>query len=261
VSSVLLQRLECFYILRCARLDMEEPDSLSALTRKALSLISVSVSLYSLLSNNSTMALPPPAPLTPRSSPGPVLTDHTIQDCCIDCFTRVSVFISGATWDTLYNIMSVPSEPELRALLTSSIFSNPRTKPTQKLTDTCERIADWLQLHGRHASASRDIIPIALTILLRFRVCNAGKGALFGYGDEVKLVVAIKVAYGNTCDVWMRGSSWKRSTGIDAGVIEKAQILFLETIEWRSWVKEQDFKEFCGRFEVVWDEMLKEEDL
>jgi hypothetical protein len=26
-------------------------------------------------------------------------------------------------------------------------------------------------------------------------------------------------------------------------------------------VREQDFKEFCGRFEVVWDEMLRDEEL
>jgi hypothetical protein len=190
--------------LRCVRFDIEEICSLCALIRTTLSQHKYHFAIPSTRRQLNHGAFSSPhSPLKFRLSPN---RPHA-QNCCIEEFTRMSAFISGTTWDTLYKMMSVPSEPELRALLTSSIFLNPRIQPIQKLTDTCERIADWLQLHGRHASASKYNTPVALVILLRFRVCNAGKGALCGYGDEVKLVVEIKIAYGNTCDHWMRGSS------------------------------------------------------
>jgi hypothetical protein len=193
--------------------------------------------------------------LTPRSSPGSIPTEHTTQRHTIEEFTWLAGFISGVSWETLSNINSMPSEAELRSLLHDFNFAEARIQPTQILTDTCERIFDWLDYYGRRSSASRDIIPIALAILLRFRIRNADKGALLEYDDSVKLVVAIKIAYGNTCDQWMHGKAWKKFTGIKAEDIKNAQIVFLDTIEWRTWVREQDFCDFVKRFGVVWDEM------
>jgi hypothetical protein len=134
----------------------------------------------------------------------------------------------------LYNIMSILLELELQALLANFDFLGPETQPTQPLIDTCERVVDWLKFYGRKALASNDIISIALALLLRFRVCNAGQPALIKYGDEVKLAVAIKIAYGNTCDQWMTGKTWKKILGIDMEVMRKAQIVLLGTIEWRT---------------------------
>jgi hypothetical protein len=193
--------------------------------------------------------------LTPRSSPGSIPTEHTTQKHTIEEFTWIAAFISGVLWETLSNINSVPSEPEIRSLLHDYNFPDARIQPKQTLTNTCERIFDWLHYYGRRSSASRDIIPIALAILLRFRIRNANKGALLEYDDSVKLVVAIKTARGNTCDQWMHGKAWKKSTGIKAEDIKKAQNLFLDTIEWRIWVGEHDFCEFVKKFGVVWDEM------
>jgi hypothetical protein len=81
------------------------------------------------------------------------------------------------------------------------------------------------------------------------------------YGDEVKLAVAIKIAYGNTCDQWITGKAWKKIFEIDAEIMKKAEVVFLETLEWRTWVREQDYKEFVGRFAVVFEIMCWEDEL
>jgi hypothetical protein len=31
-------------------------------------------------------------------------------------------------------------------------------------------------------------------------------------------------------------------------------------MDWRTWVREADFKEFSGRFEVVWEMLLDDDD-
>ena len=139
-------------------------------------------------------------PFTPRSNPGKVPSEHTAQTCPLDNLTKLSAFISDTPTMTLYSIMSTASEAELRALLSTAITADPRIRPTLKMTITCGRIFRSQREHGQLVEASRDVVPYALFLFLKFRVIDQQERAWHKFEDHVNLSSTFKTAYENTCD-------------------------------------------------------------
>ena len=192
--------------------------------------------------------------LTSRSSPGSVPTADIQQYYLGYDLTKLAGFISGAPPNLLYNIMSAATEFELRALLATVNPLEQRLQPNLPMISTCMRITRWLENCSESGAISKDVVPCALFLLLKVRVLNR---SMQTYDETIRLGVAIKIAYGNICD----GAMWRRTMEylLDKTfyLIQETELAFLYDLDWRSWVRETDFKEFVWRFEIVWEMLLE----
>jgi hypothetical protein len=200
-------------------------------------------------------------PLTPRSRPGCVPTADITQYYLGDDLTRLAGFITGAPPDILFNIMSAASEADLRELLAGINPSDPQTQPCVSMNTTCARISRWLESGSKRWVVSKDVVPCALFLLLKFRVLTRGVSCNSQtYEENLRLVAAIKTAYGNICDSTMRPKTWEEIAARPFAYVQGAELAFLKDLDFRTWVRETDFTEFVGRFEIVWEVLLDHED-
>ncbi|KAF1840667.1 uncharacterized protein K460DRAFT_359247 [Cucurbitaria berberidis CBS 394.84] len=196
--------------------------------------------------------MPHSTSLTPRSNSGSTPSVDTAQSCSLEAFTKLAAFISGAPWTTLSAIMSAGSEDQLKETLASVDLSDPQIQPSTSVTTTCQLIHKWLERYGQRSAASRDLIPLSLLLLLKFGVQNGATGALLKCNDSVRLVVALKIAFGNTSDSWMTLKPWEKQTGVLAELITKAEPLFLGVLDWGTWVQNDEFTDFVARLDMLW---------
>ncbi|KAI4905938.1 hypothetical protein J4E90_011055 [Alternaria incomplexa] len=54
--------------------------------------------------------------------------------------------------------------------------------------------------------------------------------------------------------------AWADIMGRQYADLQGAEIAFLKDLDFRTWVHEADFKEFVGRFEIVWEMLLENQD-
>ncbi|KAG9187060.1 hypothetical protein G6011_10168 [Alternaria panax] len=197
---------------------------------------------------------------TPRSSPGRVPTADIQQHYLGEDLTRLASFISGAPPDLLYAIMSAATNANLRILLASFNYLDPRIQPSIPMKATCARITRWLETCSESEAISKDVIPYALFLLLKVRVLNNCTGRLRTYNETARLGVAVKVAYGHLCDGTIWPTTLEYFLRMPFYHVQYTELAFLKDLEWRSWVHETDFNEFVGRFKVVWDVLLDYDD-
>ncbi|KAI4700504.1 hypothetical protein J4E89_010956 [Alternaria sp. Ai002NY15] len=186
-------------------------------------------------------------PFTPRSNPGNVPTADITQYYLDDDLTKLAGFITSVPPDLLYNIMSAATEADLRTLLALINPSDLRIEPGYLMTRT------W--------AVSKDVIPCALFLLLKFRVLTRdGVCHSQTHEESLRLAAAIKTAYGNLCDSRVSPKAWADIMGRQYADLQSAEIAFLKDLDFRTWVHEANFKEFVGRFEIVWEMLLEDQD-
>ncbi|KAH6861215.1 hypothetical protein BKA58DRAFT_393066 [Alternaria rosae] len=200
-------------------------------------------------------------PYTPRSSPGSVPTADITQYYLDKDLIKFAGFITCVPPDLLYSIMSAATEADLRALLALINPPDLRIESGFLITRTCARVSNWLRNGNQRWAVSKDVIPCALFLLLKFRVltrdgvCNSQT-----HEESLRLAVAVKTAYGNLCDSRVSRQTWADIMGRPYADIQGAEIALLKDLDFRTWVHEAEFKEFVGRFEIVWEMLLEDRD-
>jgi hypothetical protein len=198
-------------------------------------------------------------PFTPRSSPGCVPTADIAQHYLWRDLIKLAGFITGAPPDLLYNIMSAPTEADLRAFLGHVDRSHLQIQLGFLVSNTCARVSRWIEGGSQLWAVSKDVIPCALFLLLKFRVLTRnGTCHSQTHEESLRLAAAIKTAYGNLCDSTVGPRTWEDIMGRPFVDIQGAEIAFLKDLDFRTWVHETDFKEFVGRFEIVWEMLLED---
>jgi len=175
--------------------------------------------------------------------------------------TKLAGFITSVGPDLLYNIMSAATETDPRALLALINPSDLRIEPGFLMARTCARVSNWLRTGNQRWAVSKDVIPCVLFLLPKFRVltrdgvCNSQT-----HEESLRLAAAIKTAYGSLCDSRVASKTWADIMGRAYADLQGAEIAFLKDLDFKTWVHEADFKEFVGRFEIVWEMLLEDQD-
>ena len=202
---------------------------------------------------------------------------------------RLSTFILHAPFDIV--------ESTLRPSSTHSDKTdhiNPNSdaiRPTQFMTTVCQGLLRFLNMEFTSADhASPDTIPLALCLLLRYRVASSSTSqrdderkyeyAISGedgselitvpipyltsrscyrpeMSDATLVAIAVHTAYKFLAHDWVNLEHWAVPLHLSRHALLRGERTFLRVIEYAVWVRQEEYLQIKGRLEDLWEEVFR----
>ena len=202
---------------------------------------------------------------------------------------RLSTFILHAPFDIV--------ESTLRPSSTHSDKTdhiNPNSdalRPTQFMTTVCQGLLRFLNMEFTSADhASPDTIPLALCLLLRYRVASSSTSqrdderkyeyAISGedgselitvpipyltsrscyrpeMSDATLVAIAVHTAYKFLAHDWVNLEHWAVPLQLSRRALLGGERTFLRLIDYAVWVRQEEYVQIRGKLDNLWEEVFK----
>jgi len=200
---------------------------------------------------------------------------------------RLSTFILHAPFDMLESTLRPSSTDSGK---TQHINPNSDTlRPTQFMTTVCQCLLQFLNMDFTSADhASPDTIPLALCLLLRYRVASSSPSQRederkYEYAisdeneDESGLITTVPIPYPTSRSSyrpemsdatlvaiavhtahkflvhdWVNLEHWAVPLQLSRHALLRGERTFLKVIEYAVWVRQEEYLQTKGRFEDLW---------
>jgi len=164
-------------------------------------------------------------------------------------------------------------------------------RPTQFMTTVCQSLLQFLNMDFTSADlASPDTIPLALCLLLRYRIASSSTSQRederkYEYAissedgselitipipcptsrscyrpemsDATLVAIAVHTAYNFLAHDWVNLEHWAVPLQLSRHALLGGERTFLRVIEYAVWVRQEEYLQMKGKFEDLWEEVFK----
>ena len=228
--------------------------------------------------------------MTPQASSNTV--NHYLippQPYTSSFLARLSTFILHAPLDVVESTLQSP--PTRDDELAHFNPNSDALRPTQFMTTMCQGLLQFLNMDFTSADhASPDTVPLALCLLLRYRVASSftsqrederkyeyaissqdGSGLITApipyptprscylpeMSDATLVAVAVHTAYKFLVHDWVNLEHWAVPLQLSRHALLRGERTFLRVIEYAVWVRQEEYVQMKGKLDDLWEEVFK----
>lgn len=202
---------------------------------------------------------------------------------------RLSTFILHAPLDVVESTLQSP--PTRDGELAHINPNSDALRPTQFMTTVCQGLLQFLNMDFASADhASPDTIPLALCLLLRYRVASSSPSQRederkYEYAisaedgsqlitlpipyptsrscyrpemsDATLVAIAVHTAYKFLAHDWVNLEHWAVPLQLSRRALLGGERTFLRLIDYAVWVRQEEYVQIRGKLDNLWEEVFK----
>lgn len=124
--------------------------------------------------------------------------------------------------------------------------------------DRCPQPHRWLKRFDGDGSVGKDIIPLAPLLFVNYRIQQDGTHnvvcAEFSRSNgSYWLLAAAMTAHNMLTDHCFRIRDWEKEFDMAPGRMRDAELKFLMALDWKIWIRDEEFKDFVHKMDVLWE--------